>query len=667
MCGIVALFPHQRGLPAGTLMAMADLIAHRGPDGEGYALGGDGQTHFHAGPLTPAGAGAGLPFQPTGPLPAGNTGWQWGLAHRRLAIIDLSPTGHQPMAAADSGCVITYNGEVYNYLELRTELEGLGHRFAGHSDTEVILAAYAQWGRDCLRRFNGMFAFVLVDTRRRQVFMARDRFGVKPLYLRRSAAGLAVASEIKQFGALPDWSATADWQMLHDFLLSGITDHTERTLFDGVTQLPPGHCLLAPLDALDRATPQPWYDLAEAAAAWPAPRTLEDAAAQFAERFADAVRLRLRADVPVGTALSGGLDSSSIVCEVRAQLAATGQGAQQSFSVCSPIKRYDERSYIDIVTAATGVQAHHVYPDTDTLLRELPQLVWHQDEPFAGTSIFAEWEVYKLARTRGVKVTLDGHGADEMLCGYHPFFWIQLNDLLASGSIGRWIDEVRALQSVHGYALGAVLRSQLVAAVPARWVTPVRNRLRREQAGDRLLACADSALARTTDPQEALRPLRNTVAGESVRQLTRTSVPVQLHWADRDSMAHSVESRLPFLDYRLAEFVVACPTDVKLGGGTTKRLLRRGLAHRLPPAIAARQDKMGFVTPEQVWLCEQQGTHFAGWLQQREALALSLVSPASLARAQRILGGQERYNRFAWRVLSLVMWAERFSVKGQPC
>lgn len=665
MCGIVALFPRHQDLPAGSLRAMADLIAHRGPDGEGYALGAEGAVAFFSGPQTPAGAGAGLRFSPGEVLRADSTRWQWGLAHRRLSIIDLSPTGHQPMATGDGRCVITYNGEVYNYLELRAELESLGHRFAGHSDTEVILAAYVQWGVDCLRRFNGMFAFVLVDTQRRQMFAARDRFGVKPLYLRHSPLGLAVASEIKQFSALPDWSARADWQMLHDFLAAGITDHTDHTLFDGVTQLPPGHYLLAPLDAPASATPVAWYDLAAAAAAQTPPRTLEDAAAQFAERFADAVRLRLRADVPVGTALSGGLDSSSIVCEVRAQLAATGQGAQQSFSVCSPIKRYDERHFIDIVTAATGVQAHHVYPDTGTLLRELPQLVWHQDEPFAGTSIFAEWEVYKLARARGVKVTLDGHGADEMLCGYHPFFWIELNDLLAAGRVGRWIDELRALHTVHGYGLGAMLRSQLVAAVPARWVTPMRNLLRRERADHRLLACDDAALTRTTDPQEALRPPRNTVASESVRQLTRTSVPVQLHWADRDSMAHSVESRLPFLDYRLAEFVVACPTEVKLGTGTTKRLLRRGLAHRLPPEISGRQDKMGFVTPEQVWLCDEQGGHFSGWLRQREALALSLVSAGSLARAHRILAGQERYNRFAWRVLSLVMWAERFSVKGR--
>ena len=186
MCGIVALFPRQGSVAAGTLMSMADLIAHRGPDGEGYALGDGVGPRFYSGQRTPVDAGIRQAFQPHGTLPLADTGWHWGLAHRRLAIIDLSPTGHQPMSNGNVGCVITYNGEIYNYLELRAELEGLGRRFVGHSDTEVILAAHAQWGSDCLRRLNGMFAFVLVDWRRQRVLIARDRFGVKPLYLRRT-------------------------------------------------------------------------------------------------------------------------------------------------------------------------------------------------------------------------------------------------------------------------------------------------------------------------------------------------------------------------------------------------------------------------------------------------------------------------------------------------
>ncbi|MES2205629.1 MAG: asparagine synthase (glutamine-hydrolyzing) [Pseudomonadota bacterium] len=662
MCGIAALFMDHTELSAHYLQAMADVITHRGPDGEGYALWQNNQLSFFAGASTPFVEKSLLNYLPQRRLEKGQSGWQWGLAHRRLAIIDLSPTGHQPMATADSRYVITYNGEVYNYLELRAELEGLGYTFRGHSDTEIILAAYVHWGKECLTRFNGMFAFVIVDCIEQRVFAARDRFGVKPLYMMRTSGGVAFASEIKQFTVLPEWQSNIAWQATYDFLQAGITDHTNATLFAGVEQIRGGHYILTSIQNLKTAQAQQWYTLQRNFSYENI--SLEAAAEQFSEMFADAVRLRLRADVPIGTALSGGLDSSAIVCEVSAQLLSLGKGAQKSFSVCSLIKRYDERSFIDIVTQATNVDAYHTYPDTQTLLKELPQLVWHQDEPFAGTSIFAEWEVYKLARHQGVKVTLDGHGADEMLCGYHAFFWIYMNELLASGNIGAWIDELRALQSVHGYKFTAAFRSQLVSAVPNRWITPLRNFMRNENAGGSLLACSLSDLAYTNDPQERFRPLWNNVSEENIRQVTQTSVPVQLHWADRDSMAHSVESRLPFLDYRLVEFVVSCPTSAKLSQGTTKRLLRKGMAHRLPPQIAQRQDKMGFVTPEQVWLCEQQGQYFSNWIDERRALAQKILSVSSLNRAKRILLGQERYNRFAWRVLSLVMWSERFSVRG---
>jgi len=381
--------------------------------------------------------------------------------------------------------------------------------------------------------------------------------------------------------------------------------------------------------------------------------------------FSESVKLRLRADVPVGTALSGGLDSSSIVCEVSAQLKATGQGAQKSFSVCSSIPQYDERKFIDIVTEATGVDAHHFYPEADALLKELPDIVWHQEEPFGGTSIFAEWSVYKLARSQGVKVTLDGHGADEMLCGYHMFFWVYLNDLLFKGRIGQWVCEARKLHEVHGYSLSDIVRSQLLMAVPSRWVRVLRNMFRNEGANLNLLSSTTGKVLAIDDPHERGRPFFNCVRTESIRELTQISVPVQLHWADRDSMAHSVESRLPFLDYRLVEFVVSCGDLFKIGHGTTKRLLRNGMQHRLPPKILQRQDKMGFVTPEQMWLCDQQGAYFSDWLKSKEALARSVLSEESIQRAHRILQGHERYNRFAWRTLSMVMWAERFSVKGR--
>jgi asparagine synthase (glutamine-hydrolysing) len=662
MCGLAAIFQLSPHLNAGVLARMADLIVHRGPDGEGYALGRQASVDFLAGRDTPHADMSGLAFRPTMEFDDADVKWTWGLAHRRLSILDLAATGHQPMCSSDERYVITYNGEVYNYLELKQELVNHGYAFKGRSDTEVIIAAYAHWGVGCLQRFNGMFAFVLVDTVERSVFAARDRFGVKPLYLFKTPRNCVFASEIKQFSALPQWNPMLDWQNAQDFMISGLSDHNQGTLFSGVTQIQGGHFIKSPFDQLHTAQPTAWYRLD--AGGIQMQMSFEEAASRFSELFSKSVQLRLRADVPVGTALSGGLDSSSIVCEVTAQLKAMGQGAQKSFSICSAIPQYDERKFIDIVTEATGVDAHHFYPETDVLLKDLPDIVWHQDEPFAGTSIFAEWSVYKLARSQGVKVTLDGHGADEMLCGYHQFFWVYLNDLLSKGRAGQWMTEARHLNKVHGYALSDIIRSQLVMAVPSRWVRLLRNTLRNEGANRHLLSNKQSQVLVIDDPHERVRPFFNNVASESVRELTQTSVPVQLHWADRDSMAHSVESRLPFLDYRLVEFVTACSDSYKIGNGTTKRLLRKGMERNLPPQIAQRQDKMGFVTPEQVWLCDQQGAYFSDWLKSKEDLARSILSETSIQRAHRILQKRERYNRFAWRTLSMVMWAERFSVKG---
>jgi len=662
MCGLAAIFQLSPQLNAGVLSRMADLIAHRGPDGEGYALGRTASIEFLAGPDTPAADMSGLAFKPSAALNHCDDQWTWGLAHRRLSILDLAATGHQPMCSSDGRYVITYNGEVYNYLELKQELIGHGHSFKGRSDTEVIIAAYVQWGSACLQRFNGMFAFVLVDTVDHRAFAARDRFGVKPLYLFKTAGSCVFASEIKQFSALPQWNPVIDWQNAQDYMISGLSDHTPGTLFAGVIQIQGGHYIECPIEQLSTAHPTAWYSLD--AQGGQTQLGFEGAALRFSELFSDSIRLRLRADVPVGTALSGGVDSSSIVCEVSAQLKAKGQGAQKSFSICSVIPQYDERKFVDIVTSATGVDAHHFYPEADALLSDLPHIVWHQDEPFGGTSIFAEWSVYKLARSQGVKVTLDGHGADEMLCGYHLFFWIYLNDLLYKGRVGQWMTEARRLHEVHGYSFSDIARSQLIAIIPSRWVQVLRNSFRRESASQQLLSNTQGRVLAIDDPHQRVRPLFNHVRSESVRELTQTSVPVQLHWADRDSMAHSVESRLPFLDYRLVEFVTFCSDAYKIGNGTTKRMLRKGMEHRLPPQIAQRQDKMGFVTPEQVWLCDQQGTYFSDWLKRKDALARSILSEASIQRAHRILQRRERYNRFAWRTLSMVMWAERFSVKG---
>lgn len=281
--------------------------------------------------------------------------------------------------------------------------------FASHSDTEVILHAYRVWGAECLDRFNGMFAFVLLDRVAKRMFAARDRYGIKPLYFWRSPQGLvAFASEIKQFAALPGWSPKVSAQRAYEFLNWGWLDHTQETMFDGVRQLRGGECIDCSLAELVPDPPvRRWYRLTPR----PFHGDIATAAEEFRALFTDAVRLRLRADVPVGSCLSGGLDSSSIVCVANRLLRSSGAAAQQNtFSACATVKRYDERRYVDIVVDSTGVQAHYVYPELDRLFDTLDEMSWHQDEPFGSTSNYAQWHVFGSAARARVKVLLDGQG-----------------------------------------------------------------------------------------------------------------------------------------------------------------------------------------------------------------------------------------------------------------
>lgn len=655
MCGLAGLFDPKGGISGGWLRAMCEVIRHRGPDDEGYYLDGSAQ----GGPDTPSACYA-HPY----PLPltpwSGGEGLSVALGHRRLSILDLSPAGHQPMASAEGDVWIVFNGEVYNFVELRAELEGLGHTFSSHSDTEVILAAWRQWGADCLARFNGMFSLLLWDSRQRVLFAARDRFGVKPLYWWRSPQGvLAFASEIKQFSVLPGWSAKVNGARGYDFLNWGLTDHGTETLFDGVHQLAGGEMLLMRFDDLAKPpTPHRWYELR----AEPSDLSFEAAAEKFAALFDDAVRLRLRADVPVGTGLSGGLDSSSIVCAMARQLRAAGGGAaQRAFSACAEDPRFDERRFIDVVVEATGVEPHRCFPSMTGLFDLLPTLTWHQDEPFGSTSIFAEWTVFDLVRSTDVKVTLDGHGADEMLCGYHVYFGALLTGLLRQGRLSAVAEELSALRRVHGTGPTAMIKLVADALLP----DPARNLLRR--LGGKTTLDADWISpavvgASPLDPFAASGGRGRGVDEMSRSQLLHTSLPLQLHWADRDSMAHSVESRVPFLDYRLVEFVLGCTEQQRIGQGTTKRLLRAGLADLLPPAIAARRDKMGFVTPEQDWV---QRADPAGF-QRRVATAVEqsrgVLTAGALDKARPIIAGEKPYNPVVWRMISFGAWMERFGV-----
>lgn len=668
MCGIAGFFSSS-AVPAAAVVAMSDQVRHRGPDDEGFLLfkSPGSMPVVCGGRDTPPDAyHTSLAYAPARQVEAClDMPVTLAFAHRRLAIVDLTPLGHQPMCTPDHRFWIVYNGEIYNHVELRIELAELGHRFCSHSDTEVILAAYVQWGAKCLDRFNGMWAFAIYDAHSNELFLARDRFGIKPLYYWVAPDGtFHFASEIKQFTVLPGWSACINPQRAYDFIVWGLTDHTDETLFSRVHQIRPGHSMTLDGPGFSassdgRLPTTEWYQLRSEHFKG----TFNDAAAAFKERFTDVVNVHLRADVAVGSCLSGGLDSSSIVCVANRLLNAQGAPQRQkSFSACSHEKQFDEREWIEEVVRATGVEAHFVYPGFKDLFDDLAAITWHQDEPLASTSIYAQWSVFRLAAKQGVKVILDGQGADELLAGYHSYFGPRFADLLRSG---RWLDlwrEIRDTKRIHGYSaldaamgmadvlLPNTIRQRLRAMAGRTFANPSWLNLKRLGAAaiDPLVSSSDSA---------------SSIDGMSRAQLTATSLQMLLHWEDRDSMAHSVESRVPFLDYRLVEFVLGLPDEFKLSDGMTKRVQRAGMSGTLPDRIRDRVDKLGFATPEEVWIQHHASDEFRSRMRRAIQASEGILGSECLDVLEDMIAGRRRFSFLAWRLISFGQWMETFRVK----
>jgi asparagine synthase (glutamine-hydrolysing) len=650
MCGIVFAYTPRQRTRAATIAAMAARLRHRGPDGEGHLLWspGDHQPRLLAGPDTPpAVLATATPWRPHAQVadePRRDAVLAMG--HRRLSIVDLSPWGHQPMGRGPLWMV--YNGEVYNHLELRAELEASGQRFAGHSDTEVLLAAIAHWGAEqALARCNGMWTLVVLDVVRRTVLIARDRFGVKPLYLWRGGAetggALLVASEVKALLDHPLVTARPDVERCADFLRHGPRAWTEQTEFAGITRFPAGCWAELSLDDPSATlTPRPY---------WQRPSPPDDAApfdatqagrhaARYAELLADAVRLRLRADVPVGTALSGGLDSSSIAALVNAELQRGSGGAalQETFSSVyhAPAERgADESAHVERVAARLGVRRNLIAPQAAYVPLAHERMAWALDEPPLNT-LMSSWHTFALVASRGVVVTLDGQGADEQLAGYTRYV---RNRLVHAPLSGLTAEVSGILRRMHGFggALAVGLAGQLV----------------RRLAGTRGLHALAQRLGMGADPSPTLEA--------ALAADFHTHLQTLLLYGDKTSMAWSVESRMPFMDVRLVEFLATVPAAYKIHDGWTKWLARRAMAGRLPDEVTWRRDKMGWAIPEAAWFGA--GGALERWLAEtiagsafaRDVAARAGADPAKAPLALRL------------RLLNLAQWHRVFFEEaGRP-
>jgi asparagine synthase (glutamine-hydrolysing) len=600
MCGIAGQYCPRGEAPDRSLLeAMGKRLLHRGPDGEGIHI------RLNA-----------------------------GLVHRRLAIIDLSDEGLQPMTSEDGTLWIVFNGEIYNYLELREELVAKGHRFHSHSDTEVILHAYEEWGAGCLPRFNGMWGFAILDEKKQELFCARDRFGIKPFYYTVVDGSFFFASEIKALLAHPGAGVKPDDATLGTYLAWGVQDHSERTMFDGILQLKPAHAMLVTRDGVQE--PCRYWDVQvnpEVRSGMPD----ETIATELLEKLTDATRIHLRSDVAVGTCLSGGIDSSALTVLIntliRSEAPASVGARQKTFSVVFSDKRFDESQYIDEIVTATGVDAHRTEPSPERLWEDIDRLVYMQDEPFGSLSIYAQYCVMRLAKEE-VKVVLDGQGADELLAGYLAYQGSYLRGLVWSLCWGTALFEIAGSVRHHRGFFHSALRQLVV-----RW-------------GRRGL------LAVSVPPLNRYGGSLSTIL---TRELASTNLPALLHYEDRNAMAFSIESRVPYLDYRFVEYVASLPLNQKIRGGVTKIALRNAIRGIVPDVIGCRMDKMGFVTPEEIWMREDLRPFVLAVL---SSFAFSRRTywnaDAVIKNYLAFLDGKSSYSPEVWRIVCAELWLRKF-------
>lgn len=569
MCGIAGIVALD-GFEPQSLTAMTQMVSYRGPNGFGFAFADRGRNAraeiFHNDLRSP---------RLSRPV--------IGLGNRRLSILDVSPLGNMPMESEDGAFVITYNGEVYNYKEIRLELENAGHRFRTNTDTEVILHSYQEWGQDCLSRFNGMWSFALWDRDKQRLFCARDRFGVKPFYYALTSRSFFFGSEIKQILQVSGMRRVANPSAVFNFLERSLIDYSEDTFFEGIYQLPGGHCLVLNVDESLCCKIQRHWELR----IHPNQQTNEQAAIEeFRARFEDAVRLRLRSDVPVGACLSGGLDSSAVVCEATRLSPATDF---HSFSACFEDDALDERKFISAVLSATQSSGHWTFPQADSFWRMIELMLYHQDEPVGSSNVFAQWCVMADAKQHQIPVILGGQGGDETLCGYQKYRYFYLWHLLRNADPKLFRESM--LWTRNG------TRSHWTLADASRYFPSALQRP--FSVAERV--CVPGFGQQSRAPRPALGS-GGSIAERQKADLVYASLPSLLHYEDRNSMAHSVESRLPFLDYRLVEFTVNCSPSLKLRDGWSKWILRKALEGTLPDAVRLRKTKLGFDTPQTTWM-----------------------------------------------------------------
>lgn len=626
MCGIAACVFRKSEIDKKKFEAMTDVISYRGPDDRGF---------YYDNGLA--------------------------MGHRRLSIIDLSKDGHQPFEMVD-GYVIIFNGEIYNYIELREDLEKSGYKFVTKTDTEVIVQSYIKWGTECVSHFNGMWAFVIYDKKKRVLFCSRDRFGVKPFYYTEQEGLFLIASEIKQFFEVLERNPYADLDRLTRYIVRGDVSEPPYTMFKDVYQLEPGTNLTYDIESHSFSKFR-YYSLDEK---MDNSLPYNEACDLFRDTFIKSVSLRLRSDVQVGYFLSGGLDSSSIVCTAdklrRGSLQNDKRYEQHTITSCYEDKRYDEQEFVNAVVEVTDVKVHKVYPDTNNIWKDVDEILWHMDEPVFGASGVSQWSVCGEAAKQGLTVVLDGQGSDEQLAGYSDFYTVLYIDLLRKGKIRELKNEIVAYISAKEDKTNGLSLMSIITSAIKDWLTPELLDRYVKRMHYRYIAGLpfDKKTLRNVYRNIDVYPRRD--PEKFIQKYMTDELIGILHNLDRKTMAFSLEARNPFLDYRLVEAVSKMPLEFKIRNGWTKAVLRDGMNGIIPEKVQWRKSKLAFVAPVEKWINENR-------LMYGEELKKSLNYLSGVIDVDRVMGWYAKKKTLSlrecnlvWRIIISGRWVNAFHI-----
>jgi len=599
MCGVVGTYGF---VDEPLLKEMADAISHRGPDGEGFYVGRNGA-----------------------------------IGSRRLAIIDVA-TGQMPIANEDGTIFIVYNGEIYNFAKLTSELKNSGHTFKTKSDTEMVLHAYEEWGEDCVRRFNGMFAFALYNTKKGEIFVARDQFGIKPFYYLKDGEKFVFASEIKALLRYNGYAKSPNDRAIIRYLASRKHDDTRETFFEGIYKLLPGEYGVFSRVGLKTTK---YYNVNINAKATGTKKELVE---KFRILFVKSVKDRLMSEVPIGTCLSGGIDSSSIVCVINDLLRKSGLDEeiigtkQRTFSAVFPKEINDEEQYIHEVLKFTETQKNFVFPRSSEFFDELEAFVYSQEEPMISSGPYSQWCVMKLAREQ-VKVLLDGQGADEVLAGYTPYFFVYLRQLFK---------EKKYLLSLKE----GLFALPQVKPLIIEWL---KNNYRKIPTSVSLL---NQSLVKNFSGKEEV--VSDNLKKRLYNDLLFDSIPALLRYEDKNSMAFSIEGRVPFLDTDLVEFVFSLPEDLIIRNGRSKFILREAVKDLVPKRIVKRTWKVGFTTPEVAWFRAEQERVYQIVESESFRRRKYFDYPRVKSFVDDFYQGKHNESMVLWRLINVEMWLRAF-------